>query len=82
MVIGLFDTYIDVPSNAVLLEGRLEYLIIIGVLIVMLGLPVHFAHLHCARVYSINHLTVHSPCRTLFHLLETKLLFHTLNLVF
>lgn len=64
---------VDKASDIVLLEARLQDLVVVGILVVMLGSPVHLAHLHCAWVDGIKDLTVDRTCGALLHLLDAEL---------
>jgi hypothetical protein len=65
--------YIYVTSDPILLEGCLEDLVVVDVLVVILGLPVNFAHLHTTRVNGINNLTVDGPSSALLNFLNVQL---------
>jgi|LauGreDrversion4_2_1035121.scaffolds.fasta_scaffold1196159_1 hypothetical protein len=66
-------TYINESRYAVLLKGSLKHLVVVRELIVNLCLPVYLAHLHCARVDSINDLAVDSASGALLDLLNVQL---------
>lgn len=59
--------------DVVLLKGSLQYLVVVGILVVMLSAPVHFTHLHCAGVDSVHDLAVNCTRGALLYLLDTEL---------
>lgn len=74
MLFRLMRSYINIAADVVLLEGVLKNLVVICKLIVMLSIPVHFAHLNCARVNGVNDLAVDRSCSALLDLLHIQLI--------
>ncbi len=65
--------YINISGNSILLEGVLQYLIVITEFVVMLGLPVNLGHVYTSWEDRINNLAINSSSGTLLNLLYIQL---------